>query len=234
MRKISLTNYPDNVAVLDADSMFEAALKASDEMKSPDIQAALWLRKENGYNSLRDKRLKKHFGTVIKSRTGNPVNTSVAVNLNTNTNPNNDIRIGKAGGQSISFQTYDFTRSKAIRDLGKIFSLVRLTIRYQSECIRSPHVDCSTADITEVDDQKLFGGRRIRILDSRRASGTYLFERDDIEMKNPWETPLHSPLFIGGGDWGKGRGLLHSEPNFLAGAVSGQRVVDVYDCFGVK
>lgn len=258
MRIITPNNHPENVAVFFANSMEQAICAADRAMQREGIQAALWFSKPADLDLTQEVLLQQAFLRTSKQPPG------AATTIDANRDPKSlqiTVHVRKSDKQ-LSFghrrkkerqlprrfdasKHLDQTRMENIWALSRIFPQVQLGVRHELRGYFNPHFDSSKSNVSPPQAGLPFLGRRVRILNSRKGSGTLVYDLqgkiitkrfgklpDDELARLPraWQVAAGSYLFIGGEDWGPEKSILHTPEEFAFDDPAQRRVLDVYDC----
>lgn len=237
MHTISLDNYPSNIAVFEAINMSEALLQADKVLKKEHIQGAVWAASPNPCDIQKEETLRhayqKACGHPVSSHTQDWVQIIIKLQ-------NDQFNFGFDGKHGNASNNLTRDRKNNMRALSTYFSTVQLSVRHERAINKKPHLDGDIATGTPFESSKLFGGKRIRILNARLQAGTLVYPSTNElkqsyfmpkKLPEPWQVDLGHYLFFGGNDWGQEKALLHSSPDYMGENNQNIRILDVYDCF---
>ncbi|MCB1590889.1 MAG: hypothetical protein KDI90_00420 [Alphaproteobacteria bacterium] len=250
-RTITLDDHPDNVAVFEAVSLTEACLKADAAMRRPEIQGAIWVRNE------REPFLKERMGAVTNLREkaetqvfdGEYLRKPNGVSLQT------DMIRQKDGAYKPKFESYSKVTAEEIieperlaelKELSTLFAATTLNCRYQMTEHIDPHYDYFTNDpLADIQEDRLFLGRPLRILVSRHQATTIIYNtlgeypeslrggnirgRWREKLAEAWQPAVGDYVFQCNLRWGNDKALPHSPPEFSTEDEADCRIIDIYD-----
>ncbi|MCI5060210.1 MAG: hypothetical protein MRY79_03970 [Alphaproteobacteria bacterium] len=244
---MTLNNHPENIIVFKAHNMEEALQKADQAFRRNGILGTVWLSDDAGYKYANDIPLRQTNNTLLALEKGKDISASPM-----SATGDVIIRLGCADEFTLAHksdtrqQILKHTSPERLSNMRKLtshFNLVRLHIRYENQTAFHPHYDSENAPKKPPQHDKLFKGRRLRILCSRSGPGTWIYDMKEPRVSSmfnlfskkplpePWEAPVGSYVFLGGDDWGRENALFHSSPKFKSSSPNVPRVLDVYDCF---
>lgn len=259
MRIVSLNNHPDNIVVFKAATMSEAIITADEALRQNGIQGVVWEKSAVPIDTEFEGLLRKAYKLAVVGKDNTKsaiIDTSIGIgNAQTTIKLEQEDKLKPKFGfiqrEGVENKKHDASlyleavRTDNMKAFANRFPSVQLCIRHEKRSLFNPHYDGGKDDLDPIDENKIFGGRSIRILSGRHQKGTLIYDLKGETLKrkfslsgegklilpDAWEVGKGNYLFFGGNSWGKDKALLHSSPEFTANNDEDARVLDVYDCF---
>lgn len=251
IRRITLLDHPENIAVFKASSLREACLKADVAMRKKGIQGAVWVRNESGsfgvnrmaaLTKLREQSEDAALSSVVmKNMNGVNIKTVMETDAEGRQTPRFE-KIARAAPEAI----LESERLSDLDQLSKAFGECSLSSRYELLEVIDPHYDhYSRFAVKEPQEDKIFMGRMVRILVARHQPSVIVYNTEgknpecDIggqilgkgqnRLKEAWQPAVGDYIFTCDLTWGLQKALPHSSPEFRSENEEDCRILDVYD-----
>ncbi|MCB1681100.1 MAG: hypothetical protein H6858_05890 [Rhodospirillales bacterium] len=251
IRRITLSDHPDNIAVFEAVSLFEACLKADAAMRLDGIQGAVWVRNEakpfleDKLAAIRKLREQSQIAAfdhqAMQATNGINLKTTLVAGDNGEPLPHFENVQGLAAEDVIEPQ-----RLSDLLQLSRVFGTCSLSSRYEMLETTDPHYDhYSRFAMRDSQEDRFFLGRMVRILVSRDQpsivvydtkggnppceEGGYIRGNGQEALKAAWQPSVGDYLFSCDLTWGTEKALPHSSPEFSCEREEDCRVLDVFD-----
>lgn len=251
IRRITLQEHPENIAVFEAASLYEACLKADAAMRQEGIQGAVWIRNETQpFLSDRLAAVRK-----LREQSGSSAFDNRAMRSTNGINLKTELVPGPDGQLIPHFENFrgieaedviEPQRLSDLQELSRVFGGCALSSRYDMTETTDPHYDhYMRFAMMEAQDDKMFQGRKVRLLVSRHQpsvvvykakgenppceEGGYIRGSGRSKLQEAWQPDVGDYIFTCDLTWGLEKALPHSSPEFSCEAEEDCRILDVYD-----
>lgn len=251
VRRITLEDHPENIAVFQAASLYEACLKADEAMRQDGIQGAVWIRQDD--KPFSDDRLAAL--SRLREKTDDPLLGTANMKRMNGINVKTLVKNDDHGASHLEFEKLEGVdpaeileaqRLDDLSDLSRAFGECSLSSRYELLERIDPHYDhYQQFPEMQPEDGKMFLGRRARILVARHQPSVIVYNTRgqnpayDVggiilgsgreKLKEAWQPAIGDYIFTCDLTWGQTKALAHSSPEFTTEAEEDCRILDVYD-----
>ncbi len=251
IRRITLEDHPENIAVFEATSLYEACLKADAAMRQEGIQGAVWIKQDE--RPFSDNRLAAL--ARLRQKSDDPLLGTANMKRMNGINVKTLVKTDNQGGSHLEFEKLEGVdpaeileaeRLDDLSNLSRAFGECSLSSRYELLEKVDPHYDhYQQFPEVQAEEDKMFLGRRARILVARHQPSVIVYNtrgqnpaydvggvilgRGREKLKEAWQPAIGDYIFTCDLTWGQSKALAHSSPEFSCEAEEDCRILDVYD-----